>query len=160
MERQYIWHTDFVFYTKMKNFRDKVCVNSQLKQPHFLFRLKIPLDHWFLVYNIWLVADKLNIEKRKFLIFWTYLGHFFFSWYKISLLVRYFRIDSQSLYFVAVALGFKENIQYFSSSTVQVIFFFFFFGSLWIFFNICGIISLCIFWLMAFSTTCWVLKHL
>ena len=64
-------------------------------------------------------------EKEMFDIF-NLFGAFFFSWYKISLLVRYLRIDSQSLYFVAVALGCKENIQCFSSSTVQVIFFFWF----------------------------------
>ena len=48
-------------------------------------------------------------------------GAFFFSWYKVSLLLRYCRIDSQSLYSVTIALGFKENIQCFSNFTVHVI---------------------------------------
>ena len=162
MERQYIWQRDFVFYTKMKNFRDKVCINSQLKQPHFLFCSKITLDHWFLVYNIWLLINE-HREKEMFDI--CNLFGAFFSWYKVSLLLRYCCIDSQSLYSIAVNLeSFKFHSPCDSCFCFTYIDWFIylllFLGSLWIFFNICGIISLCIFWLMAFSTTCCVLKHL
>ena len=73
---------------------NKFYINSQLKQPHF-FCLKITFDHWFLVYNICLAVEKLN--KEKYLKFCILFGAFFFQWYKLSLLLRYCRIDSHSL---------------------------------------------------------------
>ena len=54
---------------------DKFYINSQLKLPHFCS--KITFDHWFLVYNILLAAEKLNKEKEMFEILYLIWGFFF-----------------------------------------------------------------------------------